>query len=213
MISVATSAFVHETTLATLGEPGEIPYGWERDGKVGGPRPTDTLVEIMPKAVVREYVTVQRPIVAGGTTRIGAGAMVMSHAHIAHDCDVGEDAVIATGAILGGHTRVGVRGYVGLGAVTHQHTTLGEGCMVGMHATVTGDVPPFAKVIGSPARIIGVNRVGMERAGFTEEEIQNANALLCWPEDSILVEPRIKGAWRSFRDTSKRPWAKWKEGA
>jgi UDP-N-acetylglucosamine acyltransferase len=118
---------------------------------------------------IREFVTVH-----GGfedATVIGPRCYVTAHCHVGHDCRLDEDVFMATQATLGGHTIVHKGANIGLGAITHQRTTIGAYAMIGMGAVVTKDVPPFTTWYGNPARMRGFNRVGMERAGFSSEEI------------------------------------------
>jgi UDP-N-acetylglucosamine acyltransferase len=85
---------------------------------------------------------------------------------------------VSNSAQLGGHTVVGDGANVGLSAVVHQRMAIGGGSMIGMGAVVTKDVPPFAVVYGNPARIAGVNRVGLQRAGFDDPVIATVARLV-----------------------------------
>ena len=120
--------------------------------------------------VVREGATVHRGSAAGsGVTRVGDRLFLMAHGHIGHDAELGDDITIANGAMLGGHVRVADRVVVGARAAVHQYVTVGRGAMVAAGAMVSGDVPPWSLVSGDRARVVGVNRVGLQAAGLGDQ--------------------------------------------
>lgn len=149
------------SSLACVGAPGE--------DKRRGVDPANHGVVVDGGAVIREFCTVHGGFNA--STHIGPRCYLMAHSHVGHDCVLGDEAQVSSGAILGGHTIVHSHANIGLGAITHQHTTIGAYAMVGMGSVVTKDIPPFQTWAGNPARCIGYNRVGMERAGYTPEQI------------------------------------------
>ena len=126
-------------------------------------------VHVGERSIVREFVTIHGGFEA--TTRIGDGCYIMSHAHVGHDCQVGNEVKLSTGAILGGHTVVHDGANIGLNATTHQRVAIGALAMVGAGSMVTKDVPPYQTWAGVPAKQIGWNVVGMERAGMLSNEI------------------------------------------
>jgi UDP-N-acetylglucosamine acyltransferase len=137
-----------------------LPWGGETE---------DVGVEIGNDSIVREFATVHR-----GTQRrtgIGSRCFVMNKVHFGHDAVIGDDVTLAVSTILGGHVDVGAGANLGLGCVLHQRRVVGPGAMVGMAAVVTRDVPPYAKAFGAPARIRGVNEVGMNRRGISADDI------------------------------------------
>lgn len=152
---------------AVLGSPAQI-----RGGPHPAPQdaPPASGVLIRDDNVLREFVTVQQP--SSGRTVIGSRCYLMTQSHVPHDAELGDGVTMANSVQLGGHTRVGDDATVGLGSVVHQRTLIGPGAMVGMGAVVTKDVPPYALAVGSPARVRGVNRVGMMRLGVPEESIE-----------------------------------------
>lgn len=121
--------------------------------------------------VFRENVTVHRALTAGNSTRIGNCCLFMVGTHAAHDCVVHDNVVLTNNTMLGGHVEVGQRAYLGGGAAVHQFCRIGRLAMVGGLARVTQDVPPFVMLDGDTAMIVGLNRVGLRRAGFTTSEM------------------------------------------
>lgn len=116
--------------------------------------------------IIRENITIHDNVM------IGDQNMIMSHSHLGHDVIIGNHVTISTACIIGGHTQIHDGANIGLNSTTHQFVTIGAYAMVGMGSVVVEDVPPFAKVVGNPARIIGWNEVGIERAKFTPKEIE-----------------------------------------
>lgn len=106
--------------------------------------------------VIREFSAVQRGTGDRPTT-IGDRVMVMDHGHVAHDVTIEEDVTLSPNVTLGGHTRVHRGATIGIGAMTHQFTTVGAYAMIGMGSVVTRDVPPFALVVGNPAKYVREN--------------------------------------------------------
>ncbi len=152
-------------------------------------------VEIGPRTVVRELSTIHQG--SYRPTRIGADCWLLNRVYVAHDCQVGDGVTLSAGASLGGHIRVGDRVNVGMNAVVHQRRVIGVGAMVGMGSAVTKDVPPFAKAYGSPARLHGVNSVGMTRSGVGEDAVRllaAAYAELSLP-DELPAELRAAFDW------------------
>lgn len=140
-------------------EPG-LPWG-------GGP--ADAGVEIGDDSTVREFTTLHRG--TGRPTRVGDRCLVMNKSHLGHDAVIEDEVTLSVGTILGGHVDVGSGANLGLASVVHQRRVVGPGAMVGMGSLVTRDVPPYAKAFGSPARVRGVNDVGMRRRGIRAEDI------------------------------------------
>lgn len=111
--------------------------------------------------VIREFSAIQRGT-GDRDTSIGDRCMIMDHGHIAHDVVLAEDVTLSPNVVLGGHTRVHRGATLGIGAMTHQLSTVGAYSMVGMGAVVTRDVPPFALIMGNPARYVRANLRGIE---------------------------------------------------
>jgi UDP-N-acetylglucosamine acyltransferase len=138
----------------TIGAYSTIGFPPEHKGFNGDPG----LVYICSDAVIRECVTIHAP--TGKASRIGVGAYIMSHAHIGHDAFISDFAVISTGAMIGGHAVVGIGSYVGLNASLHQFAKIGDGCILGAGCFFKGTSEDNVKLVGSPARSIGVNHRG-----------------------------------------------------
>ena len=123
--------------------------------------------------VFREFVTINRGTeVGGGVTRIGDGNLFMAYVHVAHDCTVGSGTIFGPHATLGGHVDVGDFANISAGSAVHQFCRVGRHAFIGGYSVVTKDALPFARTIGSrPARVFGVNSIGLTRRGFTAEAV------------------------------------------
>jgi len=139
----------------------------------------ETWLEIGDGNIIREFATIHRGTAKDqGLTRIGNNCMLMSYVHIAHDCFVEDNVIMANGATLGGHVRVGKRVVMGGFSAVHQFCRIGAYAFIGAMSGVDKDVPPFVKVFGIPAKIQGLNLVGLRRAGFTKEDIRKLSQAL-----------------------------------
>jgi len=132
-----------------------------------------THLEIGEGNVFREFSTVHRGTGIGEKTIIGDGNLFLAYAHIAHNCIVGNQTIFSNNATLAGHVVVGDHAIIsGLSAV-HQFCRIGAHAIVGGCAKIVQDVPPFLIADGNPANLRGVNHVGLERRGFTEQDIKS----------------------------------------
>ena len=120
---------------------------------------------------IRENCTIHRALHAGTSTQIGDNNLLMVGAHVAHDCRVGNNAIFANNVLLAGHVIVEDRAYVSGAVAVHQFCRIGSLAMVGGHARVVQDVPPYVMVDGTSGCIVGLNLVGLRRNGFVAEEI------------------------------------------
>jgi UDP-N-acetylglucosamine acyltransferase len=133
-----------------------------------------TRLEIGDRNVFRESVTVNRGTTHDrGVTHIGNDNLLMAYSHVAHDCHLGNQIVMANCATLGGHVEIGDWATLGGLCAVHQHTKVGAYCFIAHHAAVTRDVPPYVMAVGRPAEPHSINSVGLQRRGFTAEQIQN----------------------------------------
>ncbi len=133
-----------------------------------------TRLEIGPGNLFREFVTLHRGTPGGGgVTRLGGQSLYMIGAHVAHDCQVGDQVIFANNGTLAGHVHVGSYATVGALSAVHQFCSVGEYAFIGGGTIATKDVLPFMKTVGSrPARCFGPNTVGLERRGFSEERVR-----------------------------------------
>jgi UDP-N-acetylglucosamine acyltransferase len=121
--------------------------------------------------LIREGATVHRASVEGGETRLGDGNFLMAYAHVAHDCRIGNQAIIANGALVAGFVSVGDRAFVSGNVAIHQFARIGRLAMVGGLARISQDCLPFVITEGSPARARGLNIVGLKRAGIPAADV------------------------------------------
>ena len=123
--------------------------------------------------IFREFVTINRGTLGGGgETTIGHHNLFMAYVHVAHDCHVGSDTIFGPHATLGGHVDVEDYANISAGSAVHQFCRVGRYGFIGGYSVVTKDALPFARTIGSrPARIFGVNAIGLSRRGFTPDTI------------------------------------------
>jgi UDP-N-acetylglucosamine acyltransferase len=140
-----------------------------QDLKFGG---ESTRLVIGNRNVIREFVTIHRGTAGGGgVTRIGDRNLFMAYAHVAHDCQVGDDTIFANGATLAGHVLVEDFATIGAFSGVHQFCRVGRYAFIGGYSVVTKDALPFAKTVGNRARIYGVNTIGLVRRNFSPDAI------------------------------------------
>ena len=132
-----------------------------------------TRLEIGDHNDVREFVTISRGTVkGGGVTRLGSHCLIMAYCHIAHDCAIGDHVILANAATLGGHVTVAEWATVGALCPVHHFVRIGAHSFIGGGTTITRDVLPFSKTSASRnTRAYGLNAVGLERHGFSKEQI------------------------------------------
>lgn len=135
-------------------------------------RGTDTRVEIGDANVIREGVTINRASEKEeGVTIVGSRNFLMAYCHVAHDCRLGDDVIIANGTLLGGHVRVHSHASLSGGVAVHHWATIGGWSFVAGLSRVLHDVPPYMLCEGSPARPRCVNVVALRRGGFAPEAV------------------------------------------
>lgn len=134
-------------------------------------RGAPTRLVIGDRNVFREGSQVHRGTAEGSETRIGSDCFLMTNAHVAHNCRVADRVVLATGAVLGGHVSVGEGAFVSGNAVVHQHTRIGRLAMIQGGAAMSRDVPPFLMAVLPSNTVVGLNSVGLRRAGLDRARI------------------------------------------
>ncbi|MCX7970193.1 MAG: acyl-ACP--UDP-N-acetylglucosamine O-acyltransferase [Negativicutes bacterium] len=117
----------------------------------------------------RECMTVNRATGEGGKTIIGSGCLFMAYTHVAHNCLIGNNVVLANSVALAGHIEVDDRVVIGGLAGVHQFVKIGRNAMIGGASKVVHDVPPFVIADGRPAKVCGLNSVGLSRAGMSRD--------------------------------------------
>ncbi len=151
--------------------------------------------------IIRENVTVHRAMTAGGQTRIGSDCLLMVASHVAHDCVIEDRVVLTNNVMIAGHVTVGERAYLGGGAAIHQFCRVGRVAMVGGMARVTQDIPPFVMIDGGSGAVVGLNKVGLRRAGFDLQDIRNIKAAyqLIY-RSGLSLESRLAALETEFSD-------------
>ncbi|MBW1971816.1 MAG: acyl-ACP--UDP-N-acetylglucosamine O-acyltransferase [Deltaproteobacteria bacterium] len=123
--------------------------------------------------VIREFVTLNRGTEeGGGITRIGNNNFIMSYAHVAHDCFIGNQVILANAANLAGHIHIEDGAVVGALSGVHQFTRIGEHAFIGGATGVRQDIPPYVKASDLPAKLYGINTIGLRRKKFSLETIE-----------------------------------------
>jgi UDP-N-acetylglucosamine acyltransferase len=140
-----------------------------QDKKYAG-EPTE--LHIGDRNTIREFCTFNTGTAQDtGVTRIGSDNWIMAYVHIAHDCQVGSDIILANNATLAGHVQLGDHVFIGGLTGVHQFVKIGAHAMAGFSSAVTQDVPPFMTVDGNPLAMRGLNAVGLRRRGFDAERL------------------------------------------
>ncbi len=122
---------------------------------------------------IREHYTISRGTQPESVTTIGDGNYIMTSGHIAHNCAIGNNTVIASCALVAGHVEMEDQAFVSGGVVVHQYSKIGRLAMIGGNTRVNLDVPPFFLYTGFNVEPSGLNIVGLKRAGFTLAQVSN----------------------------------------
>lgn len=151
-------------------------------GAVIGSRPQDlkykgekSFLEIGDNNIIREYCTFNPGTTEGGRTIVGNNNVFMAYAHIAHDCIVGNNCIIANNGTLAGHVTIEDKAIVGGLAAIHQFVRVGRLSIIGGCSKVISDIPPYSTCDGHPARVYGLNLVGLKRQGISTDSIKQLN--------------------------------------
>ena len=129
---------------------------------------TPSRVEVGPRTVIREHVTLHRATKAATATIVGAGNLLMAGSHVAHDCVLGDGVILANGCMLGGHVQVGDKAFISGGVAVHQFCRIGGGSLTSGNAVITEDVPPDGLAHGRN-QLAGLNLIGLRRRGVSAE--------------------------------------------
>ena len=164
-------------SFASIGkEPQDLKFAGEK-----------TRVVIGNNNKIREFVTIHRGTIDKYETRIGNNTLVMAYVHIAHDCIIGDNCVLANAATFAGHVEVEDYAVVGGLTAVHQFTRVGRHAMIGGCSAVNQDVVPYMLSEGNKARAVYINIVGLQRRGFSEEQIKRLRELY-----KIIFKKKLK---------------------
>ena len=163
---------------------------------------TVTYTEIGARNIIREFVSVHSGTEEGSCTSIGNDCALLAQSHVAHNCQVGDHVVMSHGATLGGHVTIGDYANIGGLSAIHQFCHVGRVAMIAGMARATHDVLPFTIAEGLPAHMRVINKVGMERAGYSSDaisEVRRAFRMLFMRE--MRLEDAVAKVRNSFPDS------------
>lgn len=148
---------------------GAVVGGIPQDLKFAG---EESLAIIGDNTSIRECVTINRGTASKGKTVVGNNCLIMAYSHVAHDCILGNNIILANVTQLGGEVEIDDYAVLGGGAMVHQFVKIGAHVMVQGGTKVTKDIPPYVTAAMEPNRYFGVNAIGLRRRGFTNDQIQ-----------------------------------------
>ena len=194
----------HDNRIHQFASVGDDP----QDKKYAGER---TLLKFGDRNVIREFATINRGTVQdGGVTRIGSDNLFMAYVHVAHDCSIGNNVIMANAASLGGHVQIDDWAILGGFTLVHQFSRVGAYCFSAMGSAIGKDVPPYMMVDGKPAKPRGINTEGLKRHGFRQEDLtgirrayktlyqsglsleQAVSKIAIMQDDTPVLEPMVK---------------------
>jgi len=145
--------------------------GAPQDKKYAG---EPTLLEVGDRNTIFEFVTLNRGTAQDkGATRIGSDNWIMAYAHVAHDCVLGDNIIMANNATLAGHVDIEDWAILGGFSKVHQFVRIGAHSFTGMNVDITRDVPPYIMVSGTPVQPHGINSEGLKRRNFSADQLRN----------------------------------------
>ena len=163
---------------------------------------TITWTEIGNRNIIREFVSIHSGTAEGSKTTVGDDCALLAHSHVAHNCTVGNQVVVSHGATLAGHVILGDYANIGGLAAIHQFCHVGKAGMVAGMCRAIQDVLPFTIAEGFPAHMRVINKVGMERAGYSAEdisEVRKAFRILFMRE--LRLEDAVNEVQETFPDS------------
>ncbi|PID61250.1 MAG: acyl-[acyl-carrier-protein]--UDP-N-acetylglucosamine O-acyltransferase [Ignavibacteriae bacterium] len=131
----------------------------------------ESIFKVGDNSIIREFSTLHRGTKESGISKIGKNCLLMAYSHVAHDCIVGDNCILANLVQLGGHVELEDWVIIGGGTVVHQFEKIGQHAMVGGGFRVIADVPPYVMAAGFPLSYNGLNTIGLRRRGFSNKEI------------------------------------------
>ena len=141
--------------------PQDLKFGGEKTKAIVGDGTT-----------IREYVTFNRGTTYHNRSECGKNCLLMAYSHVAHDCLIGDNVIMANSVNLAGHVEVHDHAILGGLVPVHQFVKIGAHCMVGGGFRVQQDITPYALVGGYPLKVVGMNSIGLKRRGFTKEAVR-----------------------------------------
>ena len=154
--------------------PGAVISAIPQDLKFKG---EDSTVNIGNNVTIRECVTINRGTNYSNTTIVADNCFLMAYSHIAHDCIIHKNVIIANGVAIAGHVEIDEYAIIGGLAAVQQFTKIGRNSMISGGSLVRKDVPPYIKVAKEPLRFIGINKIGLSRNSFSDVEMQNIQSM------------------------------------
>lgn len=146
------------------------------NGAVLGTDPQDlkyagepTRLTVGDRTMIREFATLNRGTTASGVTTVGSDCMLMAYTHVAHDCHLGDHVILSNAVNMAGHVSIGDWAIVGGMTPIHQFVRIGAHAFIGGQSRISKDIPPYVKAAGIPIQLYGLNSVGLQRRGFSEE--------------------------------------------
>lgn len=131
----------------------------------------ETWTIIGDNCVLREFVTIHRGTASKGKTVVGNNNLIMAYCHVAHDCVLGNNIIMSNATQLAGEVEIDDYAIIGGGTLVHQFSRIGGHVMIQGGSKINKDIPPFAIVARDPIAFCGINSVGLNRRGFTPEQI------------------------------------------
>lgn len=132
-----------------------------------------TTAEIGEGTVIREFATINRGTKYSNKSVIGKNCFVMAYVHVAHDCIIGDNVIIANSVQMGGHVEIDDYAIIGGLVGIHQFVKVGKHTMIAAHSMLVKDVPPFVIAGSDPVQYEGVNHIGLKRRGFSSEDLES----------------------------------------
>ena len=163
----------------------------------------DGALEIGSHCLIREHVTINSGVEGG--TNIGKRCVFLAAAHVAHDCQLGDDVILSNQVLLGGHVHISNHVTIGGGAAVHQQVRIGSYAFIAGLAGVEGDVIPFSRAAGNRAHLFGLNLIGMQRNGVSQQRIEQLKKIyhkLFDKNDHNVFEERLEKIKELFHDNT-----------
>ncbi|NIM00818.1 MAG: acyl-ACP--UDP-N-acetylglucosamine O-acyltransferase [Acidobacteria bacterium] len=155
-----------ETVISPFASVGGAPQDLRYKGE-------DTRLIIGARNTIRENTTLNRGTPhGGGVTRLGDGNLVMAYSHVGHDCQIGDDNILANGTTLAGHVEIGSHATVGAYSGVHQFCRVADHAFIGGFTVLRQDALPWVTTVGNRAKSYGLNIIGLRRRGYSKETIQ-----------------------------------------